>query len=478
MIRLAVLYIENQWYSRNIDTPEEYYENHNFGNDDLLLTFQSSELIRHLKKIKQFRKWPEIVDLEGFDKQMTQEGKDLREHKKWTMLEALRYHNISDQDFKLSESTIRKFLGDMGILYLYMLDQKAEEVERFSDLEAKVNNIIYRRQLCGVPININLAANLCADLEKEIYRIKNILQLRYRIFNPENERWQSEYLKSKGYRLVKSALFTFKAWRNDDEVCSLMYEMIRNQKDFDSLLFMQSHWGGQTCAYPKYLGFGTITSRIILREPSFQNLRKSNRKIVVADRFHKLLYIDYSQFEAGILASLSDDPKLIDLYNTDIYEDLATFVFGDPKKRSDAKVVFYRYMYGDTTLSSKAQQYFKKFTKLQKFREEIDKEMADNARVGTSFGNFRTKGDDQVTWALSHVIQATASLIYKKALVRVAKEVDRAKFLIPMHDGTVYQISYMWYDALKPKIEQLYLEEFEKVCPKIKGKVNTKDLFE
>ncbi|KIA96177.1 hypothetical protein OC25_03575 [Pedobacter kyungheensis] len=478
MIRLAVLYIENKWYSRNIDTTDDYYENHKFGSDDLILTFQSSELIRHLKTFKQFRKWPEIVDLEGFDKQMTQEGKDLREYKKWTMLEALKYHNILDPDFKLSLSTIREFLGGMGILYLYMLNQKPEEINRFNDLEAQINNVIYRRQLRGVPINLNLAGNLCADLEKEIYRIKNILQLKYRIFNPENERWQSEYLKSKGYRLVKSALFTFKAWRNNDEICSLMYDMIRNQKDFDSLLFMQSHWGGGSCAYPKYLGFGTITSRIILREPSFQNLRKSNRKVVVAERFHKLLYIDYSQFEAGILASLSDDPKLIDLYNTDIYEDLANFVFGDPKKRSDAKVVFYRYMYGDTTLDLKAQLYFKKFIKLQEFKEKIDKEMADNSRVGTSLGNFRIKGEEQVTWALSHVIQATASLIYKNALMRVANELDRAKFLIPMHDGTVYQISNLWYDSLKPKIEGVYLEEFVKVCPKIKAKVNMKDVFD
>lgn len=478
MIRRTILYIENQWHSWNIDNPEDYREKHEFHNDDLLITFQSSELIRHLKNIKEFRKWPEILDIESFDKQMTQEGKDLRQLKKWSMLETLKYHNICESDFKLRKSTIKDFLAYMGALYKQMLEQKTEEKDRFNDLETKVNRLIYRRQLCGIPIDMTLAENLCSDLEQQIYRVKNILQLKYRIFNPDNENWQKEYLKAKGYRLVKSPLFTFKSRRNEDEICSLMYEMIRNQKDFDSLLFMQSHWGGKSKVYPKYIGFGTITSRITMREPSFQTLRKSNRKVVAADTFHKLLYIDYSQFEAGILASLSEDPKLIDLYNKDIYEDLARIVCGDPSRRSDAKVIFYRYMYGDTTLSPQAQQYFRKFDKLQEFKEKIDKQMLEESRVGTTYGNFRTRGEEQVTWGLSHLIQATASLIYKKALLRVSEELDRAKFLIPMHDGTVYQIANIWYDSIKPKIEKIYLEEFKKMCPKLNVKVNMKEVFD
>ena len=477
MTRQVLLYIQNQWYSLNIDDPMDYRENHKFGNDGLLITFQSPELVRQLKKSRPFRGLPEILDLEGFEKQMAQEGKDMRPYKKWTMLAALKYHGIAVPDFKLSQSTIRDFLGYMAVLHEYLQNKDTEEAGRFTNLESKINHIIYRRQLSGVPIDLSIVQNLCADLEKQIYQTKNILQIKYRIFNPEHEEWQKEYLVGKGYRLIKSPLFTFKSWRNEDEICQLMYEMIRNQKDMDSLLFMQSHWGGKANAYPKYLGFGTITSRIILRDPSFQNLRKSNRKVVVAQPFHKLLYIDYSQFEAGILASLSDDSELIELYNKDIYKDLALAVFGDQEKRSDAKVIFYRYMYGDTTLNQKSQQYFKKFSKLQKFKEKIDKDMEKQAKVGTSYANFRSRGEEHVNWALSHIIQATASLIYKRAVVRVSVELDRAKFLIPMHDGTVYQIFDLWYNELKPKIEQIYLEEFAKECPKVKGQVNITDVF-
>lgn len=477
MIKQVILFIENQWFSLNIDNPVDYRENHIFGNDRVLITFQSSELIQHLKNIKQFRTLPEIVDLEGFEKQMAQVGKDLRLYKKWTMLDALKYHDIAEPNFKLSKATIRDFLGYMAVLYEFLLNKDREEAKRFNDLENKVNRIIYRRQILGVPIDFNNVQSLCAQLEQDIYRTKNILQVKYRIFNPEHEDWQKQYLAGKGYKLIKSTLFTFKSWRNEDEICQLMYGMIRNQKDFDSLLYMHSHWGSNANAYPKYIGFGTITSRITMREPSFQNLRKSNRKVVIAESFHKLLYIDYSQFEAGILASLSGDKRLIDLYNTDIYKDLAKHVFDDETKRSDAKVIFYRYMYGDTTLNAKAQQYFRKFTELQAFKTKVDQDMQDHSKVGTSYANFRYRGEEQVNWALSHVIQATASLIYKRAVVRVFEELNRAKFLIPMHDGTVYQIAEMWYDQLKPKVEKIYMEEFEKVCPKIKAKVNTTEVF-
>jgi len=477
MSRYAILFIENRWHSLNLDQREDYREDHRFGADEELITFQSQELLRYLKTKDRFKLIPKIVDLEGLERQISQEGKDIKSFKNWTMLAALKHHDITPLDFKLSSSTVRDFLGYMTVFYEFLLEKDAAETERFEDLERKINYIIYRRQLLGVPIDARIAQSLCTQLEKAIYNAKNTLQLKYRIFNPDHEDWQKQYLAKKGYKLIKSPLFTFKSWRNEDEVCLLMYEMIRNKKDLDSLLYMQSHWGATKNTYPKYLGFGTITSRITMKEPSFQNLRKSNRKVVIASANHKLLYVDYSQFEAGILASLSGDKHLISLYNTDIYTDLAKFVFSDETKRSDAKVIFYRYMYGDTTLSQKALQYFEKFTNLEAFKEKINQEMKDKAKVGTSYANYRCRGEEEVRWALSHVIQATASLIYKKAVVRVFTEVSRAKFLIPMHDGTVYEIANIGYDKLKPKIEKIYIEEFQRACPGIVAKVNTTDTF-
>ncbi|KAA6314229.1 DNA polymerase I [termite gut metagenome] len=291
---------------------------------------------------------------------------------------------------------------------------------------------------------------------------------------PENEQFQKDWLRKKGYRIINSLMNTFKNHRDSDEVCKLIYEMMRNKQDLDSLFFMISQWGGRDKTYPFYFGFGTITSRITMRQPSLQNMRRANRSIIKADLGKKLLYIDYSQFEAGILASLSDDKELINLYNIDIYKDLAKFVFNDESEegRKNAKIIFYRYMYGDKTLNIKAKEYFNKFGSLKKFVSQVEIDMQKNSSIGTSLGNFRNATSKESTWALSHKIQATASLIFKKALIRVYKEVNDAEFLIPMHDAALYQVNDAAYGSSKEKIETIFKDEFKKACPQITPKVN------
>ncbi|MFW2475359.1 MAG: DNA polymerase, partial [Sediminibacterium sp.] len=198
---------------------------------------------------------------------------------------------------------------------------------------------------------------------------------------------------------------------------------------------------------------------------------------ILPDTGKQLLYIDYSQFEAGILASLADDDRLIALYNSDIYADIAQNILKDKTKRDQAKIIFYRFMYGDGSLSEEIQNYFNRFPKLKSFRQQIDASVEKDKKIGTSKGNFRLAGEKDNGWALSHKIQATASLIYKSALIRVKNEVPSAGFLIPMHDATLYQIDKYLYDDAAKAVKELYEEEFKAYCPKINPKVTMSMTF-
>jgi DNA polymerase I-like protein with 3'-5' exonuclease and polymerase domains len=471
------MYIESTWYSLNIDDFNDFKSALVRGADHTLVTFQTSDLMQHFKANAPIR-IPNIVDLRSFDKQMSQEGKEFRENKKWNALLFLMHHKVIDSEFELKQSSFKIFLEYLAKLYINLLEKDDHERERFEKIELKINRLIYKAQLKGVRIDADIARRKCKEIEKNIFHLKNVLQLEHRIFVPESEKLQLDYLKSKGYNIIESPLYTFKIRRGDDKICKLFYELIRNEQDLDSLLYILSYWGRDERTYPTYFGFGTITSRIILHEPSLQNFRKVNRDVIIPDAGMKLLYIDYSQFEAGILASLSNDKALISLYNKDVYSDLAEKVLGNPENRSDAKIVFYRYMYGDSTLNKKALDYFKKFEKLNLYRQKIDTDMQTNRKVGTIMGNYRYCLDDENSWALSHSIQATASLIYKNALIRVSEEVKQAQFLIPMHDATLYQIDTLDYDEYKTKIEKIYIEEFKKICPQIEPKMYCKELFE
>jgi DNA polymerase I-like protein with 3'-5' exonuclease and polymerase domains len=474
------MFVDSQWHSLNIDDHTDYVIGDSvvLNRDNTLITFQTGYLIPYIKANKPFFRVPIIIDLECFDKQMSQEGKDSKKYKEWKAIRFLMHHKMVGPEFELKYANLKSLLELLGKLYLKLLEKDSAETKRFNSIESTINKIIYQRQYRGVGVDLTIAKQKCVELEKEIYLVKNILQLEYNIFNPESEAQQRAYLKSKNYNLVQSPKYTLKIWKGTDRVCGLIYDLIRNSEDLDSFIYMLSHWGGKHRTFPSYFGFGSITSRITMRQPSLQNLRKSNRSVIIPDIGTKFLYIDYSQFEAGILASLSRDENLIQLYNTDIYGDLAEKVLNDKNKRSEAKIIFYRFMYGDESLDKSAKDYFRRFNELTEFKVKISETLKSEGKIGTVKGNFRRSIDEESTWALSHMIQATASLIYKEAIIRTNKEVYSAKLIVPLHDGTLYQIDDYIYDKHKKAIENIYIEEFKKHCPLITPRVTSRELFD
>jgi DNA polymerase I-like protein with 3'-5' exonuclease and polymerase domains len=481
MNKYVIMLIESNWYSLDINDFDNYTTNCDliFSDDDYVISFQTSDLIRSF--ISTGYSLPNIIDLESFDKQMSQEGKDIRCFDNWKAINMLKHHKIIDDNFLLSETTFKTFLEQIASFYLNHFNNNTVEIERFENIETKVNEIIYERQKLGLTINIVKAEQKSKSIEKEIYKIKNILQLQYRIFSPDNKKQQVEWLNKKGYTVFESILNSFKVRKDQDYVCKLFYDLIRYEGDLDGMLYILGRWGGGNKVYPSYHGFGTITSRITLREPALQNFRKENRCIIVPEVGKKFLYVDYSQFEAGILASLSKEEQLIKLYNDDIYKNLAQYVYNNGEKRSEAKIIFYRFMYGDKTLGKKEKKellYFARFKKLLAYKKKIDLEIKENQSIGTNLGNSRIcNGDEECTWGLSHIIQSTASLIFKRALIRVNVEVNNTEFLIPMHDAALYQISEFVYENCKEKIIEIFKDEFKKECPEIIPRVNCDDFY-
>lgn len=478
MSRYVLMNVGATWFTLNVDDSTKYESGSSlmFDVEDIVISFQISDLIREFTA-RGITVLPNLIDLKSFDKQMSQEGNDLYNFDNWKAINMLKFHKIIDDNFELKESTFKLFLEHLSALFINLLESDEEEKKRFESIELKINKLIYERQLLGIHIDKDIAVKKCHEIEKEIYRIKNILQLEYNIYSPDIENQMREWILSKNYKIIHSLLYSFKIRKDNDIVCNYYYELIRNKQDLDSLLFILSEWGGRERTYPSYSGFGTITSRIILSQPSLQNIRKVNRSVIIADIGKKLLYIDYSQFEAGILASLSNDEDLIKLYDTDIYKDLAIKVLKNEKKRDAAKIIFYRYMYGDSTLKGEKEAYFLNFKNLNKYKQKIEANLNSDKKIGTSQGNYRQRNNDESNWGLSHVVQATASLILKNALLRVNSEIPSAEFLIPMHDAALYQLNEFQFDDYKEKIEKIYKEEFNRICPQILPQVNFEDFY-
>ena len=99
--------------------------------------------------------------------------------------------------------------------------------------------------------------------------------------------------------------------------------------------------------FPTFNTIGTVSGRILVSDPYLQQLWRPFRRLLSADAGKRLAYLDYSQFEPGILASLSNDAQLIDACNRgDFYTALSEKVFHTEGKSSISKRMFLAFCYG------------------------------------------------------------------------------------------------------------------------------------
>src|SRR3546814_9895498 len=145
--------------------------------------------------------------------------------------------------------------------------------------------------------------------------------------------------------------------------------------------------------------FGSRTSRVHLRSPSLQNKSKKYRSIITAHEGAELCYVDFDQFEVGIMAALSQDPQLAALYaEGDMYEIFATNHLGLVANRKAAKQLFLSYAYGmsrraliDAAVSlgaerARAREAFRLFGQYEAWKKAICADFQREGRVSTGFG--------------------------------------------------------------------------------------------
>ena len=77
------MFVESQWHSLDIEDYDNYTisEVLTINNESTYVTFQTSQLIQHIRATSKIKKLPTIIDLECLDKQMAQEGKEFRNYK-------------------------------------------------------------------------------------------------------------------------------------------------------------------------------------------------------------------------------------------------------------------------------------------------------------------------------------------------------------------------------------------------------------
>lgn len=226
----------------------------------------------------------------------------------------------------------------------------------------------------------------------------------------------------------------------------------------------------------------TRTGRISSTEPNLQNipvrteLGRNMRKFFVSEEGRVLIDADYSQIELRILAHLSGDKNMQDIFNGggDIHTSTAAQVFGmpedmvTPEMRRAAKAVNFGIVYGISAFSlskdidvsvAKADRYIKSYlSNFSGVGAFMDKAVADAAEKGyseTIFGRRRyipelaAKNKNIQSFgkraAMNAPVQGAAADIIKIAMVKVWRRLRDekldAQLILQIHDELIIEAS-------------------------------------
>ncbi|MEQ9287195.1 MAG: DNA polymerase [Cyclobacteriaceae bacterium] len=409
---------------------------------------------------------------------------------------------INTQINQISAEQMFALLQSVRDLYLSLNDdlKKKLEHDRFYNIELPVSQILYKRELFGIKISPEKFENRLGELDKIEYSCQHKLRYEYNVLDGKDNDYVRKALESENLKFVSKNLnnnnieHILKQGSETNELLYLIYNYRRAKRD-KSFLFRFGAIGNDR-VFPTFDCIGTITSRILIKSPLIQQLRKSSRDIFIPDNGKEFIYADFGQFEPGILADKSQDLKLIELYNSgDVYEGLSQHVFGTIEYRKIAKVLFLAYMYGmsigslsmivedlypeqKNNISEKLNLFFNSFSGLIPYKEYLEKELLSESRIGTSIGNYRKREflglkklrNKEKRWLLSQKIQGTASLILKQAILQLDKY-DSIDFLIPMHDAVLFQVPQNEIDKYTDIIRDAFCDSFKLECPSIIPKV-------
>lgn len=225
------------------------------------------------------------------------------------------------------------------------------------------------------------------------------------------------------------------------------------------------------------------TGRLSSSNPNLQNIPVGStgvasevRKGFIASPGYKLLAVDYSQIELRVVAHLSGDKVMSEIFkdNQDIHSATAMQLYGitDPSKitkemRRDAKTINFSVLYGVSSFGLSARvdmsrseagdfikKYFQVFSGVDKFLKSVLEQARKTGYTENELGRkrflpelnssqfFIRAGAERA--AINMPLQSLAADIIKIAMHNIEKEIDiqseEIKMLLQVHDELVFEV--------------------------------------
>lgn len=393
---------------------------------------------------------------------------------------------------------------------------RAEGLESlYTEIERPLIPLLARMEMWGVRIDREELKNLSGELDADIRRLEHrIYEAAGREFNIQSPRQLADILfnklnlpparKTKVTRSLSTSMDVLEELAPLHPLAGFVldYRRISKLKSTyaDALPLLINPETGRI--HTSYNQTVAATGRLSSSDPNLQNIPARGewgprfRRAFIPDDDCLLLAADYSQIELRVLAHLSGDPVLAEVFShdRDIHEETARLVFGDDsplsreEKRRRAKIINFSMIYGTSAFSlagelgtsnAEAQTFIDRYFETHpRVREFLDRTVEDTRERGyalTIFGrkrpvpelaqDSRPARDAGRRIALNTPIQGSAADLIKLAMLRVQEELDRrglgVRMILQVHDELVFEVP----TDVRDEAEAVIREGMENVCP-------------
>ena len=242
--------------------------------------------------------------------------------------------------------------------------------------------------------------------------------------------------------------------------------------------------------HPSYNQTGTETGRISANSPNIQNQPKALRNLFKAPPGYLAAAADYSQAELRLLAVLSRDKNLLEIYrnNLDIHAETGKAIFKTDTltaaQRTIAKNTNFGIVYGEgaaglaerlSVSEKEAQGYidrlYQRFPGIHSFIEERHREVEQTSKVNCPFGNIRKLENilsdhpadrgEALRQSVNSPIQGGIGVLVLHKMSRLAQIIDwkDCQMIVNLHDEIWFYIRksdpVFWLKVIQSEMENM-----------------------
>lgn len=251
--------------------------------------------------------------------------------------------------------------------------------------------------------------------------------------------------------------------------------------------------------HPRFVQTATVTGRFASRDPNYQNLPRKGgiRKAFVARPGYVIVRADYSQAELRLMAHMSNDPTMIEIYrnNGDIHQRTADacgvsrqaskainfgLVYRMSGKRLQAQLAIQGIIISIEEAQSYVKKYFATYYKVRQYHQSVEgkvkERLADNGEFGwvkTLGGRFRRLEKaflenpelyyTAITQAINVTIQGGVADLIKEAMVEINRVFYEKGWLDSSRNIWDAVISGQVHDELMVECKKEIAEEVKEV---------------